>query len=244
MRSLFHIACASLFLAGVVVSAITEETMTTTSTIEASTVDNNELNYIDIESQSRRKNWDVLGVLLMMVNSECGPGGDVHIPDCHLLHSCKAGNSADCTKLCNKKSDHGKSKYSKFCSGDGSGSSSSSNTSVDSYVDNSTPGNVVSDGRQSAKFGFWMIAVAGSVGMALVAVHIGQRKDPFGNRDDDDNTSLAGGEVRGSVGRRVGVVSDLFNGVLGRRGNKKEQVELAEYQLEDPPPSYPQSSMV
>ena len=163
-----------------------------------------------------------------MIHSECGPHGEVHLPDCHLWQSCKAGTSSDCTKLCNKKSDPGKSKYSKFCSyGDGSGSSSSANSAngADAYNENTSPGQVVADGSYAVEFQFWMVAVALSVGMAATAVHLGQRREIRVAQDPN-----APGNIRGSVNHRIGIVSDLMDSVLGQR--PPQQVEMAQYSLE------------
>ena len=71
MRSLFLLACATLFLNVDHVSA----------TIETNSIDNisninidhnnnndhnhNALRYVDMDTQSRRQNWDVFGMLLM-----------------------------------------------------------------------------------------------------------------------------------------------------------------------------------
>ena len=163
-----------------------------------------------------------------MIHSECGPHGEVHLPDCKLLQTCRAGKSTDCNKLCSKKSDPGKSKYGKFCDGgDGSSSSSSASSasSSDAYNENTSPGQVVADGTYAVEFGFWMVAVGLSIGMALVAIHMGQRREIRTARDE-----AGPGEFRGSVSRRVAVVSDLMDSVLSQQPPK--QVEMAEYQLE------------
>ena len=70
MLNFFRIASAGLFLAGNLVFAATETT-SSSSTLEINSVESrngvidNELHSIDIDAQSRRKNWDVFGVLLM-----------------------------------------------------------------------------------------------------------------------------------------------------------------------------------
>lgn len=112
------------------------------------------------------------------------------------------------------------------------------------------------EGNYAKGFQFWMVAAAASVGMALVAVHLGQRKERHteeelmederydGNGDD----ASAGANVKGSVGRRMAAVSAFADGVIGRKSKSSKQVELSEYQLDDstlttpPPVSYPQSS--
>jgi len=242
IRSLFRLACAGLFLAGDVVLAAAE-TAPTTSTFEAASAENHrginhhhhhELRYVDIDTQSRRKDWDVFGVLLMMIHSECGPHGEVHLPDCKLLQTCRAGTSADCATLCGKKSDPGKSKYRKFCSGDGSSSSSSSSaaTSADAYNENTSPGQVVADGSYSVGFQSWMLAVALSIGIAAVAVRLGQRSEIRRSREGH-----APGGIRGSVNHRVGVVSDLMDSVLSQQQQQQQpsprQVEMSGgYRLE------------
>lgn len=258
MRGLFLLACAGLFVAGdclsVSGSAGTRESGIT-STIDIDT--NHELHYVDIESQSRRKNWDVFGLMLMMIHSDCGPGGKVHLPDCPLLQHCQAGKSSDCSKLCNMKTHHGKSGYKEFCSdsssgssGSSSSSSSSSASSADAYNGNSTPEGVVSSGNLSVGFEAWMVAVAASVGLAIAAIRMGQRRE---RADETLPLSGQGGQVRGSVGRRVGVVSDLLNSVLAKGDNgdangnssrNSEQVEMAEYQLEDSRTSSYESAVV
>lgn len=192
------------------------------------------MSYIDIESQSRRKNWDVFGVLLMMIHSDCGPHGEVHLPDCHLLQTCRAGTSGDCVKLCEKASDPRKSKYSKFCDNydsDGSTSSSSSANSAsgaDAYSENSSPDAVAGSGSYSVEFRFWMAAVALSVGMALVAIHMGQKREIRLAGDDENET--APGEIRGSIRHRVGVVSDIMDSVLSDRVGTR--VEMSGYKLD------------
>ena len=120
-------------------------------------------------------------------------------------------------------------------------SSDGTNTNVanaDGYNVTSTPEGVVGGGNYAMEFQFWMVAVAVSVGMAIAAVHIGQRREDLDNEDK----SLLGAEVRGSVGRRVGVVSGLMDGVLGEKKTGPKQVELAEFELE-PSNSY-ESAMV
>lgn len=234
MRNLFLLACIGLFLAGDFVSATTERTMT--STIKAKTINNdidNELHYVDIDSQSRRKDWDLFGVMLMMIHAECGgPNAEVQLPDCHLLQSCKAGTSTDCTKLCNKRNDHGKSKYKKFCSS--SDSSSSSSSENNNYSENSSPESVVTDENMSVGFDFWMVAVAGSVGIALFAIRMGQRTELV-QTSFDGEIMQPGSEMRGSVGRRKGAVSDIMDSVLGGdSGGGGRQVEMSGYHLDDP----------
>jgi len=216
-----------------------------------------------MENQQRRQTWDVFGFLLMMVNSQCGPGSRVHLPDGALCHRCTSGNPGDsCETLCAMKSNSHKSHYSQFCESSDSSttttsssesstnSASSSTNSVDAYVDNSTPGNVTMEGNYAKGFQFWMVAAAASVGMALVAVHLGQRKEQQTEDElmEDEEEQYDNGDVKGSVGRRMAAVSAFADGVIGRKSSSK-QVELSEYQLEDstltpPPASYPQSSFV
>ena len=83
------------------------------------------------------------------------------------------------------------------------------------------------DGNLSVGVQFWMVAAAMSVGMALVAIHMGQRREAIVR----DERSLMGAEVRGSVGRRVGVVSGLMDGVLTR--GQPKQVEMLEIERSD-----------
>lgn len=255
MRSLILLVSAGLFFAGDFVSAITETE--TTSSISTSTIESTtkELHYVDRDVQSRRKNWDGFSILLMMINSECGPHGEVHLPDCGLLHKCKNRNYDDCAKLCEKTDSHHHSHYSEFCDtdtyfGDSSSSvSASSTSSVDAYNGSSTPAGFTNDGAYAATFQFWMVAVAASVGMALVAVHMGQRRE----RPQANDQLLMGAEVHGSVGRRVAGVSALMDGVLGgtssaQSGGGGTHVEMSEYQLEGSEParssSYTESEIV
>jgi len=253
MRSLFFLAISSLFLVGDLVSAATEietaaEAKAASSTIEAITTDEQKIDYSDLhivdrDVQSRRKDWDIFGVLLMMINSDCGPHGRVHVPDCRKLKSCESSylySSDDCTDLCNMASQDRKSHYANlhFCKSESSSSSSSSAaTGVDAYNDNSAPGSFVSDGNYAAGFEFWMAAVVASVAMAMVAVHIGQRRE---YRTPEDESR--GAPVRGSVGRRVAAVAGLMNGVLS--APPPQQVEMAEYQLDDNRNSSYQSAIV
>jgi hypothetical protein len=185
-----------------------------------------------------------------VIHAECGPHGEVHLPDCGLLQKCKNKNYDDCAKLCEKTDSHHKSHYSKFCDTDsyfGEGDSVSSASSVDAYNGNSTPDGVVNGAGFAATFQYWMVAVAASVGMALVAIHIGQRRE---RRVSADDQSLMGAEVRGSVGRRVAGVSALMEGVLGAKSSNSTntggtQVEMSEYQLDDSrSSSYPESAIV
>lgn len=193
----------------------------------------------------------------MMIHSECGPQGEVHLPDCGLLHKCKNRNYDDCAKLCEKTDSHHHSHYSKFCDtdtyfGDSESASVSSASSVDAYNGNAAPDGFTNGGAYAATSQFWMVAVAASVGMALVAIHMGQRRE----RPQADDQSLMGAEVRGSVGRRVAGVSALMDGVLGGTSSSSSfaqsgggtQVEMSEYQLEGSEPdrssSYPESAIV
>ena len=71
LRTLIHLACLGLLLANDHVLAAAETTIEA-STVEVASVENdnhgisnNEPHYIDIDVQSRRKDWDVFGVLLM-----------------------------------------------------------------------------------------------------------------------------------------------------------------------------------
>mmetsp|Transcript_8610 Transcript_8610/g.21159 ORF Transcript_8610/g.21159 Transcript_8610/m.21159 type:complete len:237 (-) Transcript_8610:2177-2887(-) len=236
MRS-FFLLIAGLLLAGNV-SASTE----TTATIEAQTIDNKpsfqELRF-DRDVQSRRKEWDIFGVLLMMVHHDCGPGGRVGLLECHLLEMCDGGFMGACDELCAKADHPGPHDYSVFC-GMSSSSSSQSDAvagySADEYNGNSTPGSFVGSGSYSAAFNGWMVAVVISVAMALVAVHIGQR------REEIEQEMARGVNVRGSVGRRAQVVSGLMDGVLGDANPK--QVELSEYRLEPARTSSYESAIV
>eukprot|EP00534_Pseudo-nitzschia_fraudulenta_P018715 CAMPEP_0201274964 /NCGR_PEP_ID=MMETSP0853-20130426/51061_1 /ASSEMBLY_ACC=CAM_ASM_000640 /TAXON_ID=183588 /ORGANISM="Pseudo-nitzschia fraudulenta, Strain WWA7" /LENGTH=235 /DNA_ID=CAMNT_0047582475 /DNA_START=206 /DNA_END=913 /DNA_ORIENTATION=+ len=218
----FPIGCAGLFLSSSL--AVRAEASTIEATpIGSSSNNSNEVGYRYTEDQYRRKTWDVFGVLLMMINSECGPGGAVHLPDCRLLHGCNAGRSADCDTLCGKKNDPHKSSYGGFCDSGSSSSSSSSyaadGSSVDAYSGETNPGSFVTGGSRSAAFRFWMVAVAASVGTALAAIHVGQRRGRHGGGDN--------GGARGSVGRRVAAVAALADGVLGGGRHGVGGMELA-----------------
>jgi len=203
-----------------------------------------ELHYVDRDIQSRRKEWDIFSTLLMMLDpSECLEN-KIHGPiECHEYKQCMFFDKySDCDKLCNKKSQPGKSHFSQFCNMSASASSTASasaNSNVDSYNGGTTPGGFISDGSYSVGFQFWMVAVAMSIGMAIAAVHIGQRREDLNNEDK----SLLGAEVRGSVGRRAVVVSGLMDGVLGQK-NVPKQVELAEYALEPARTDSYESAMV
>jgi hypothetical protein len=228
MMRQFLLLCAGLFLGA---SASGDATFTA----------------LDMQHQQRRKTLDIFGFLMMMVgDSECGPAGEVHHgPDCHLLKSCKYdGVTSDCAKLCSMAHMPLKKKYNKFCS-----MSSSSNSvnaaeydeaTVDAYQGNSSPESVVSDGNYAMGFQFWMVAVAASVGMALVAIHMGQRKERLSEGMEDEDAP--GATVAGSVGRRMHAVTALADGMMG---GGKQYLEMASYSLEEPYPNdYPQSSFV
>lgn len=154
------------------------------------------------------------------------------------------GDSAACQHLCDKKDGllEKHHSYGQFCNYSSSSTANTNAANTDVYNGNSTPEGVVAGGNYAMGFQFWMVAVAVSVGMALVAVHMGQRREDL----EDEDKSLLGAEVRGSVGRRVGVVSGLMDGVLGEKTTTttttSKQVEMAEYQLE-PSNSY-ESAMV
>eukprot|EP00536_Pseudo-nitzschia_multiseries_P011857 jgi/Psemu1/326619/estExt_fgenesh1_pg.C_4280003 len=236
MRLPILLVCASLFASATAV----EPAIDARSALRKNSA-NNEFTAINIADQQRRKTWDVFGLLLMMVgNGDCGPHGKVHLLDCPLLDRCEKGNNDDCEKLCSMRSHHGKSRYANFCSSsgdsDGDSSSSSSSATADAYQDNATPGSITMGERLAEGFQFWMVAAAFSVGVALVAVHIGQRREERSEllEDYDDGASMAG-----SVGRRMAAVSALADGVMAGSGRTNRQVEMAEYQLED---SYPTSS--
>jgi hypothetical protein len=188
---------------------------------------------------------------------ECGPL-NVHIPDHGKCNECMGGNTGSCNTLCSMKSQARKSHYSKFCGSDSTTSTTSESSyngessSVDAYTDNSAPGSVTTEGNYSKGFQFWMVATAASVGLALVAIHLGQRKeretDPYPDGDDNESLSSSysgGANARGSVGLRLAAVSAFADGMMPST-NTTKQVELAEYQLDDtpPPPSYPQSALV
>ena len=182
----------------------------------------------------------------MVGNSDCGPNGKVHILDCHMFEKCESGHNSECEKLCAMSSQHHKSHYSEFCN-TGSTSSSSSESAVQSsevntYQDNVTPGNVSMDGNYAMGFQFWMVAAAASVGMALVAVHIGQRKDQRSEILEDEESP--GPSMAGSVGRRMVAVAGLADGVYGGASGG-QQVEMSQYKLEENPVVvYPRSSFV
>jgi len=239
MRSLFILAIVGLFVAGdIFVSAET----TTRTLMESQDIEFQELHYVDMDVQSRRKDWDVFGLMLMMVNNQCGPGGTVGILECPLLTRCENGDCSACQKLCAMTDrPHPGHDYSGFCNiCDSSGNVvTSSSSQVDSYNGNSTPESFVGSGSYSTAFSAWMVGVALSIGMALVAVHIGQRREDAVGED----RSLLGAEVRGSVGRRAAVVSGLMDGVLGDKRNSK-QVELSEFELEPARTSSYESAIV
>ncbi len=272
MRSLFILAIASLFMAGDFFVSAETNTM-----LESQDTQFQELHYVDMDVQSRRKDWDIFGMMLMstlrnwmlcfflfssffdavcshnvsflllaVINNQCGPGGRVGPLECPALMRCENESNPDCSAcndLCKKKDSPrpGHHDYSVFCNVcDSSGNAvASSSSQVDSYNGNSTPGSFVGSGSYSTAFSAWMVAVAISVGMALVAVHIGQRREDVVGED----RSLLGAEVRGSVGRRAAVVSGLMDGVLGNRNDSK-QVELSEYQLEPARTSSYESAIV
>lgn len=155
----------------------------------------------------------------------------IHGPiECHEYKQCMNGHYNDCDKLCEKSSHHDKSHYSQFCNMATSAPTTTNvaaATSAEVYGGNQTPGGFIGDGAYSIGTQFWLVAAALSVGMALVAVHMGQRREAI-LRDD---RSLIGAEVRGSVGRRVGVVSGLMDGVLTK--GQPKQVEMLEIERAD-----------
>ena len=150
--------------------------------------------------------------------------------------------------------DHGKSGYVNFCSVEGETTTSKSEyysynaeNGVDSYEDSASPGNSATDEDYSKGFQLWMVGTAVSVGMALTAIHMGQKKDGVDIVNDD---SAVGKNVTGSVNRRLSAVSAFADGVMGSTTGAK-QVELSQYQPSDQqlsaspsPPSYPTSSYV
>lgn len=240
MRLSFLLACASLFVSAVAGTT----TIDATTAIENSNSNiNTELPMIDMEHQQRRKTWDVFGLLLMMVgNGDCGPHGAVHLLDCHTYEKCQSGQNDQCEKLCDMSSHHGKSHYSAFCTT--STSQASEANTADSYQDSATPGSVSMDGNYSMGFQFWMVAAAASVGLALVAVHMGQRKNDQQREELLEDEESQGASMTGSVGRRMVAVSALADGYMAGSGASGTQVEMAEYKLEEQPPSspYPKSS--
>ena len=189
---------------------------------------------------------------------DCGPLGSmkVHIPDHGKCNECMGGNTYSCNTLCSMKSQSHKSQYSTFCDSDSTSTTTSSaeSSDVNSYTDNTAPGSVTTEGNYSKGFQFWMVATAASVGLALVAIHLGQRKeretDPYPDGGDDNeslSSSYSGGaNARGSVGLRLAAVSAFADGMMPGTTNNTKQVELSEYQLDDTPspPSYPQSALV
>ena len=190
---------------------------------------------------------------------DCGPLGSmkVHIPDHGKCNECMGGNTNSCNTLCSMKSQSHKSHYSNFCESESTTTTTSSaeSSDVNSYTDNTAPGSVTTEGNYSKGFQFWMVATAASVGLALVAIHLGQRKerdtDPYPDGGDNDNESLSssysgGANARGSVGLRLAAVSAFADGMMPGTTHTTKQVELSEYQLDDTPspPSYPQSALV
>lgn len=180
----------------------------------------------------------------MVGDSECGPLGRLHHgPECHLLKSCDDGVSSACAELCDMAHMPHREKYNKFCSVSSSNSVNAAEydeATVDAYQGNSSPESVVSVENHATGFQVWMAAVVASVAMALVAIHMGQRKERLSEGMDDDDAP--GENVAGSVGRRMHAVSGLVDGMME---GGKQHLEMASYSLEEPYPNdYPQSSFV
>jgi len=194
------------------------------------------------ERHQRRETWDLFGFLMMAVNSKCG------LLDHELCHQCNNGNGSSCQSLCDMSNSDKKRKahYAEYCN-DGEDTATQYST-ADAYVDNSETGSVTTGDNYSKGFQFWMVATAAAVGMALVAIHLGQRKERENSDEIADDESSVGANVTGSVGRRLSAISAFADGVIPTN----KQVELAEYQLESDtpqestpsPPSYPQSQFV
>jgi len=240
--SFLLVCCASLFVFGVAAEATTTTTAidaTTAIEIENSNTDS-DTTIIDMDRQRRRKTWDVVSLLLMMVgHGDC----TVHLLDCHMFDKCEEGHTSECEKLCAMSSQHHKSHYSEFCDTGSTSSSSSASavqsTEVDAYQENATPGNVSMDANYAAGFQLWMVAAAASVGMALVAVHMGQRKDRRSVILEDEENP--GPSMTGSVGRRMVAVGGLADGVCGGASGG-QQVEMSQYKLEESPIEFSPSS--
>jgi len=198
------------------------------------------------ERHQRRETWDLFGFLMMAVDSQCGITAQVRLGDHPLCRQCNNGYGDSCQSLCDMKDSEHKSHYSRYCE-DSEDTTTTQSSTADSYVGNSETGSVTT-GNYSKGFQFWMVATAAAVGMAIVAVHIGQRKEKQGDEIADDESSV-GASVTGSVGRRFSAISAFADGV---KPTNNKQVELAEYQLESDtpqestpsPPSYPQSQFV
>merc|ERR1712238_390051 len=185
------------------------------------------------ERHQRRETWDLFGFLMMAVDSQCGITAQIHLGDHPLCRQCNNGYGDSCQSLCDMK--------------DNEDTTTTQSSTANSYVGSSETGSVTT-GNYSKGFQFWMVATAAAVGMAIVAIHIGQRKEKQGNAIADDESSV-GASVTGSVGRRFSAISAFADGV---KPTNNKQVELAEYQLESDtpqesapsPPSYPQSQFV
>merc|ERR1712238_652600 len=190
------------------------------------------------ERHQRRETWDLFGFLMMAVDSQCGITAQIHLGDHPLCRQCNNGYGDSCQSLCDMKDNDRKSHYSRYCEDSKDTTTTQSSTETGS----------VTTGNYSKGFQFWMVATAAAVGMAIVAIHIGQRKEKQGNEIADDESSV-GASVTGSVGRRFSAISAFADGV---KPTNNKQVELAEYQLESDtpqesapsPPSYPQSQFV
>ena len=116
----------------------------------------------------------------------------------------------------------------------GDGTSTDGTTSYSSYVSSSSEAedaantnNITSSGAMKG-FQYWMLVVAGSVMSAMVAIHMGQRKDPAGAGRHD---------MSGSVMRRVGAVNAFAAGLFP--STKGQAVEMSpsrpEYRLDMSP---------
>jgi len=203
------------------------------------------------ERYQRRETWDLFGFIMMMVSSDCGPAAKIRIGDHSLCRQCNNGNGSSCQSLCDMSySDDHKSHYSRYCGDSGTEtqtqySYNEDSNNADAYIGNSETGSVATGENYSKGFQLWMVATAAAVGMALVAIHIGQRKERENPDEIADDESSVGANVTGSVGRRLSAISAFADGVMPTN----KQVELAEYQLESDtpqasPPSYPQSQFV
>mmetsp|Transcript_5955 Transcript_5955/g.10789 ORF Transcript_5955/g.10789 Transcript_5955/m.10789 type:complete len:290 (+) Transcript_5955:143-1012(+) len=177
------------------------------------------------EHQRRKLTWDFWGFLMMMVNSDCGPGSGIRIGDHHLCHQCTGSfsNEQACQTLCEMSTyDHHKASYFRFCdesasTSDSSGSSSAyvanANDGSGVYGGNTSPGGIGSGGSYSKSFPWWMFATAAAVLMAMVAIHMGQRKD----HDRAQRSNMTG-----AVGKRYHAVEAFVQGFM-----PSKNVELA-----------------
>lgn len=178
----------------------------------------------DDPSQQRRELWDFMTFLTLLAQ-QLGPHKPCTRPDGTRDWGPEHGPRWNhCMREAAMEGDSSTSDATTTSSSEYMEYSASSSSEAE---DSANTNNITSSGAMKG-FQYWMLILAGSVMSAMVAIHMGQRKDPAGGRRHD---------MSGSVMRRVGAVNAFAAGLFPSTKGKAVEMQASrpEYRLDMSP---------